>query len=108
VPLHLKPARVSVRVERALDSAELESLKARYMDRLKRNQDGIAREKATFGAWFTVKQRESQAFWKPWSLFESRRPRAGQYFASCRERGLTAAGEISLALYFCLGRNLLL
>jgi hypothetical protein len=41
--------------------SELESLKARYMDRLKRNQDGVAREKATFGSWLTVKQQESQS-----------------------------------------------
>src|SRR5271154_702850 len=41
--------------------AELESLKARYMDRLKRNQDGIARERATFGNWLTGKQQESQS-----------------------------------------------
>jgi hypothetical protein len=40
--------------------SELESLKARYMDRLKRNQDGVAREKATFGSWLTAKQQESQ------------------------------------------------
>jgi hypothetical protein len=40
--------------------SELESLKGRYMDRLKRNQDGAAREKATFGSWLTVKQQESQ------------------------------------------------
>lgn len=40
--------------------AEIESLKARYMDRLKRNQDGISREKATFDDWLTLKQQENQ------------------------------------------------
>jgi hypothetical protein len=40
--------------------AELESIKARFMDRLKRNQDGVAREKSTFGSWLTIKQREAQ------------------------------------------------
>jgi hypothetical protein len=40
--------------------SELESIKARYMNRLRRNQDGVAREKATFGSWLTVKQQEAQ------------------------------------------------
>ena len=40
--------------------AELERVKARYGERLRRNLDGIAREKATFGNWLTLKQQESQ------------------------------------------------
>ena len=31
--------------------AEMERVKASYMERIKRNQDGIAREKATFLSW---------------------------------------------------------
>src|SRR5271157_251004 len=41
--------------------AELERVKARYGERLRRNLDGIAREKATFGNWLTLKQQESQS-----------------------------------------------
>jgi len=41
--------------------AELERVKARYGERLRRNLDGMAREKATFGNWLTMKQRESQS-----------------------------------------------
>ncbi|MGA8430844.1 MAG: hypothetical protein WB729_13555 [Candidatus Sulfotelmatobacter sp.] len=40
--------------------AELESVKASYMARISRNLDGIAREKATFGAWLAAKQQETQ------------------------------------------------
>jgi len=40
--------------------AELESVKASYMARISRNLDGIAREKATFGAWLAIKQQETQ------------------------------------------------
>ncbi|HEY2120516.1 MAG TPA: hypothetical protein VGH37_15100 [Candidatus Acidoferrum sp.] len=31
------------------------------LERIKRNQDGVAREKATFLSWVTAKQRESQS-----------------------------------------------
>jgi hypothetical protein len=31
------------------------------MNRPKRNQDGAAREKTTFGSWLTVKQQENQS-----------------------------------------------
>ena len=41
--------------------AELERVKARYAERLRRNLDGMAREKATFGNWLTMKQQESQS-----------------------------------------------
>ena len=41
--------------------AELERVKARYGERLRRNLDGMAREKATFGNWLTMKQQESQS-----------------------------------------------
>ncbi len=41
--------------------AELERVKARDGERLRRNLDGIAREKATFGSWLTLKQQESQS-----------------------------------------------
>jgi len=39
--------------------AELERIKATYADRLRRNLDGVAREKATFGNWLTLKQQET-------------------------------------------------
>ncbi len=39
--------------------AELERVKAHYGERLRRNLDGIAREKATFGNWLTLKEQES-------------------------------------------------
>ena len=38
------------------DTAELETVKARYMERVRRDLDGVAREKATFGNWLTMKQ----------------------------------------------------
>ncbi|HKN24006.1 MAG TPA: hypothetical protein VJX72_04095 [Candidatus Acidoferrum sp.] len=41
--------------------AELERVKARYGERLRRNLDGMAREKGTFGNWLTLKQQESQS-----------------------------------------------
>ena len=41
--------------------AELERVKAQYMDRLRRNLDGVAREKVTFGSWLTMKQQEGQS-----------------------------------------------
>ncbi|MGA2606721.1 MAG: hypothetical protein ABSH01_04600 [Terriglobia bacterium] len=41
--------------------AELERVKTRYGERLRRNLDGMAREKATFGNWLTLKQQESQS-----------------------------------------------
>ncbi len=46
--------------ENAGIQAEMERVKASYMERIKRNQDGIAREKATFLSWVTMKQQESQ------------------------------------------------
>jgi hypothetical protein len=39
---------------------ELERVKARYMARVTRNLDGMAREKATFEAWVALKQQEMQ------------------------------------------------
>jgi hypothetical protein len=41
--------------------AELETVKARYMERVRRNLDGVAREKATFGNWLTMKQQGAQS-----------------------------------------------
>lgn len=41
--------------------AELESVRAHYMERLKRNLDGVAREKSTFDNWLTLKQQEAQS-----------------------------------------------
>jgi hypothetical protein len=35
-------------------------VKASYAERIKRNQDGGAREKATFVGWLTKKQQEAQ------------------------------------------------
>lgn len=40
--------------------AELESIKAHYVARISRNQEGVAREKATFSSWQTMKQQEIQ------------------------------------------------
>jgi hypothetical protein len=41
--------------------AELERVKAHYMARISRNLDGVAREKATFSSWVTLKQQECQS-----------------------------------------------
>jgi hypothetical protein len=41
--------------------AELERLKAHHMARINRNIDAVAREKATFNSWVTMKQQESQS-----------------------------------------------
>jgi hypothetical protein len=41
--------------------AELESLKAHYMARISQNMEGVAREKATFNSWLTLKQQECQS-----------------------------------------------
>jgi hypothetical protein len=40
--------------------AELESIKAHYMARISRNMEGVAREKAMFSTWQTMKQQEIQ------------------------------------------------
>lgn len=47
--------------ENAQIQAEIERVKARYTERLRRNLDGMAREKATFGNWLTTKQQESES-----------------------------------------------
>lgn len=41
--------------------AELESIKAHYTARISRNREGVAREKATFASWLTLKQQECQS-----------------------------------------------
>lgn len=41
--------------------AELERVKAHYMARIGRNQEGVARERAVFNNWLTMKQQESQS-----------------------------------------------
>jgi hypothetical protein len=41
--------------------AELESIKAHYQARITRNLEGVAREKATFGTWQTMKQQEVES-----------------------------------------------
>jgi hypothetical protein len=41
--------------------AELERVRAQYTARIGRNMDGIAREKASFESWLTLKRQESQA-----------------------------------------------
>ena len=41
--------------------AELERVKAHYMARIGRNQEGVAREKTVFNNWLTMKQQESQS-----------------------------------------------
>jgi hypothetical protein len=41
--------------------AELERVKTQYMARISRNLDGVAREKAAFNSWLTMKQQESQS-----------------------------------------------
>ena len=40
--------------------AELEVVKAHYGERIRRNLDGVAREKATFGSWLKAKEQETQ------------------------------------------------
>ncbi len=40
--------------------AELEQVKALYAERIRRNLDGVAREKATFGNWLKLKEQETQ------------------------------------------------
>src|SRR5579883_370178 len=40
--------------------AELEQVKALYAERIRRNLDGVAREKATFGNWLKLKEQEMQ------------------------------------------------
>jgi hypothetical protein len=47
--------------ENAQIQVELERVKARYMERLRRNLDGVAREKETFASWVAMKQQESQS-----------------------------------------------
>ncbi len=41
--------------------AELECVKAHYAARVGRNLDGVAREKAAFNSWLTMKKQESQS-----------------------------------------------
>jgi len=40
--------------------AELEQVKALYAERIRRNLDGVTREKATFGNWLKLKEEETQ------------------------------------------------
>jgi len=49
--------------------AELERVKATYADRLRRNLEGVAREKATFGNWLTTKQQETANIAEALELF---------------------------------------
>jgi hypothetical protein len=41
--------------------AELESVKAHHLARISRNLEGVAREKATFNSWLSLKQQECQS-----------------------------------------------
>jgi len=41
--------------------AELESVKAHHLARISRNLEGVARERATFNKWLTLKQEECQS-----------------------------------------------
>jgi hypothetical protein len=41
--------------------AELESVKAHHLARISRNLEGVAREKATFNKWLTLKQQECES-----------------------------------------------
>jgi hypothetical protein len=41
--------------------AELEQVKARYAERIRRNLDGVAREKAAFASWLKQKEQETQS-----------------------------------------------
>jgi hypothetical protein len=41
--------------------AELESVKAHHLARISRNLEGVAREKATFNHWLTLKQQECES-----------------------------------------------
>jgi hypothetical protein len=52
--------------ENAQIQAEMERAKARYTGRLSRNLDGMAREKAAFGNWLTLKQQEAQSMEGRW------------------------------------------
>lgn len=47
--------------ENAQIQTEMERVKARYTERLRRNLDGMAREKTTFGNWLTLKQQEAES-----------------------------------------------
>jgi predicted RNase H-like nuclease (RuvC/YqgF family) len=52
--------------------AELERIKASYAERLRRNLEGVAREKATFGNWLTTKQQEAQNIVEALELFANK------------------------------------
>jgi hypothetical protein len=49
--------------------AELERVKANYAERMRRNLEGVAREKATFGNWLAAKHQESQNITEALELF---------------------------------------
>ncbi len=49
--------------------AELERIKAGYAERLRRNLEGVAPERATFGNWLTTKQQEAQNITEALELF---------------------------------------
>ena len=68
--------------------SELERIQARYTERLRRNLDGMAREKATFGNWLTLKQQESQSMAEAVDLCLK---------ASSPESPRTAMEEVTLA-----------
>jgi hypothetical protein len=74
--------------ENAQIQAEMERVKARYTERLRRNLDGMAREKATFGNWLTTKQQESESMREAEELCSK---------APAAEKPNTPLEEVSLA-----------
>jgi predicted nuclease with TOPRIM domain len=52
--------------------AELERIKASYAERLRRNLEDVARQKATFGNWLTTKQQEVQNIAEALDLFTNK------------------------------------
>jgi len=68
--------------------AELESVKAHYNARIRRNQEGMAREKDTFTGWLALKQEESQSIAE--ALEMCTKPKS-----SAVEQGKTASSAIA-------------
>jgi hypothetical protein len=70
--------------------SELEDMKARFAERLKQNEDSVARERARFATWATLKREESQSIMEAAELC-AKTPEAAAEPAKAAPAGTRAA-----------------
>jgi hypothetical protein len=70
---------------------EMERAKTHFMARISRNLDGVAREKATFNSWLTIKQQEAQSIAEALEL--CLKPQIPEPAASSTEVGSATGGS---------------